>query len=81
VGLKPEFLNTTFAPFVKESKVKFAFTLEEIIPIKLNNTFLVIGKIQQVKLDDSLPDGFLEIDKVSCICSNGIDGSYFYPTN
>jgi flavin reductase (DIM6/NTAB) family NADH-FMN oxidoreductase RutF len=78
VGLTPEFLENTSAPFVKESKVKYGLTLEEIIPIKLNETFLVIGKIQQVKLEDNivLQDGFLELDKASCICSNGIDGYY-----
>ena len=78
VGLTPEFLENIPAPFVKESKVKYALTLEEIIPIKLNDTFLVIGKVQQVCLEEHivLPDGFLELDKVSSICSNGIDGYY-----
>jgi flavin reductase (DIM6/NTAB) family NADH-FMN oxidoreductase RutF len=78
VGLIPEFLENIAAPFVKESKVKYALTLEEIIPIKLNDTFLVIGKIQQVKLEENilLQDGFLELDKVSSMCSNGIDGYY-----
>jgi flavin reductase (DIM6/NTAB) family NADH-FMN oxidoreductase RutF len=81
VGLTPEFLENTAAPFVKESKVKYALTLEEIIPIKLNETFLVIGKIQQVKLEENilLQDGFLELDKASSMCSNGIDG--YYSTN
>ena len=78
VGLTPEFLDRVAAPFVKESKVKYALTLEEIIPIKLNDTFLVIGKVQQVKIEDDivLQDGFLELDKVSSLCSNGIDGYY-----
>lgn len=78
VGLTPEFLENMPAPFVKESKVKYALTLEEIIPIKQNETFLVIGRIQQVKLEENilLPDGFLELDKASSMCSNGIDGYY-----
>ncbi len=78
VGLTPEFLENTSAPFVRESKVKYALTLEEIIPIKLNETFLVIGKIQHVKLEENiiLQDGFLELDQASSICSNGIDGYY-----
>ncbi len=78
LGLTPEWIETIQAPFVKESKVKYALTLEEIIPIKLNNTFLVIGKLQHVKLEENilLPDGFLELDKVSSICSNGIDAYY-----
>jgi len=78
VGLTPEFLDNTTAPFVKESKIKYALTLEDIIPIMLNDTFLVIGKIQQVKLEQNilLLDGFLELDKAGTVCSNGIDGYY-----
>lgn len=78
VGLTPEFLENIGAPFVKESKVKYGLTLEEVIPIKQNDTFLVIGRIQQVKLEETIlsPDGFLELDKVSSLCSNGIDGYY-----
>ncbi len=78
VGLTQEFLEIISAPFVKESKVKYALTLEEIIPIKLNNTFLVIGKIQHIKLEEDilLADGFLELDRALSLCSNGIDGYY-----
>jgi flavin reductase (DIM6/NTAB) family NADH-FMN oxidoreductase RutF len=78
LGLTPEFFEATAAPFVKESKVKYALTLEQIIPIKVNNTFLVIGKLQSVALEENilLSDGFLELDKASSICSNGIDAYY-----
>ena len=78
VGLTAEFLENSKAPFVKESRVKYALQLKEIIPITLNNTFLVIGEIQCVKLEDDilLGDGFLALDKVSSLCSNGIDGYY-----
>jgi flavin reductase (DIM6/NTAB) family NADH-FMN oxidoreductase RutF len=78
LGLTPEFIDSIAAPFVKESKVKYALSLEEIIPIKLNNTFLVIGKLQHVTLEEEilLPDGFLELSKASSLCSNGIDAYY-----
>lgn len=78
VGLTPEFLENVKAPFVKESRVKYALSLKEIIPITLNNTFLVIGEIQHVKLEDDIlqEDGFLSLDKASSLCSNGIDGYY-----
>ncbi len=49
VGLTPEYTESIVAPFVKESRVKFALSLEEIIPIKLNDTSLVIGRIQIIK--------------------------------
>ena len=78
VGLTAEFIENVRAPFVMESKVKYALTLKEIIPIQLNDTFLVIGEIQHVTLEDDIvqPDGFLSLDQVASLCSNGIDGYY-----
>jgi flavin reductase (DIM6/NTAB) family NADH-FMN oxidoreductase RutF len=78
VGLTPEFIEGFQAPFVKESKVKYVLSLKEIIPITLNDTFLVIGEIQHVKLEDDIlsSDGFLSLDKTDSLCSNGIDGYY-----
>lgn len=77
-GLTPEYIENITAPFVKESLVKYALTLEEIIPISLNQTFLVIGKIEMVHLQDEyvLPDGFIDLQKAETICSNGIDSYY-----
>jgi len=78
VGLTAEYIEHFKAPFVKESRVKYALALKEIIPIKWNDTFLVIGEIQHVKLEDDilLADGFLSLDKASSLCSNGTDGYY-----
>lgn len=78
VGLTPEFKQGILAPFVLESKVKYALSLQEIIPIKLNDTFLVIGKIVSVYLSDDIlqDDGYLHLDKAHTICSNGGDGYY-----
>lgn len=77
-GLTPEFADNIAAPFVKESNTKYALSLQEIIPIALNETFLVIGKIEQVQLQDSVlsEDGFIHLDKTSSLCSNGVDGYY-----
>jgi len=78
VGLTPEFLGDIAAPFGKESKVKYSLLLKEIIPIKWNNTFLVIGEVQQVKLEEDilLQDGFLALDQAGSLSSNGIDSYY-----
>lgn len=77
-GLTPEYIENITAPFVKESLVKYALTLKEIIPISLNQTFLVIGKIEMVYLQDEyvLPDGFIDLQKAETICSNGNDSYY-----
>ncbi len=44
----------------------------------LNDTFLVIGKVISIQIEGDIisPDGFLHLDKVNSICSNGIDGYY-----
>lgn len=78
VGLTPAFVNNISAPFVKESSVKYALTLQQVIPITLNDTFLVIGKIEYVHLagDYLSTDGFIHLHKAGTVCSNGVDSYY-----
>jgi flavin reductase (DIM6/NTAB) family NADH-FMN oxidoreductase RutF len=78
VGLTAEYRDGIVAPFVKESTIQYALSLQEIIPIKLNDTFLVIGKVISVQIDEAIvsKDGFLHLDKANSICSNGLDGYY-----
>jgi flavin reductase (DIM6/NTAB) family NADH-FMN oxidoreductase RutF len=78
VGLTPEFQEGIAAPFVKESAIKYALTLQEIIPIKLNDTFLVIGKISAIYLNAAIvsEDGFLHLNQADTMCCNGADGYY-----
>lgn len=78
VGLSTEYIDDFPAPFVIESKVKYALALQEIVPIKMNDTFLVIGKVQSIHLADDLllPDGFIDLYKAETVCSNGIDSYY-----
>lgn len=78
VGLTPEYIEGISAPFVKESRVKYALTLEEIIPIPLNETFLIIGKVHTVQLEQDyhLEDGFIDLNQAGTVCSNGIDSYY-----
>jgi len=79
VGLTEEYLEGINVPFVKESSIKYLLSLKEIVPITLNDTFLVIGQLEQVLIDPSLQptaDGFLELDQIGSICSNGLDAYY-----
>ena len=78
VQLTPQYIGDFPAPFVEESLVKYGLTLQEIIPLTINNTFLVIGKIQCVIMENDLlqPDGFIELHKAGTVCSNGIDSYY-----
>jgi flavin reductase (DIM6/NTAB) family NADH-FMN oxidoreductase RutF len=78
VGLTAHFIDDFSAPFVKESLVKYGLTLQEIVPIRFNDTFLVIGKIQSVILAADLlqEDGFINLHAAGTVCSNGIDSYY-----
>ncbi|MDE3253558.1 MAG: flavin reductase [Bacteroidota bacterium] len=78
VNLTPQFVTGIQAPFVKESHIKYALSLQEILPITLNQTFLVIGKIEQVILSEDriTEDGFLPLDQLSSIACNGNDAYY-----
>ena len=77
-GFEEEYLNDFAAPFVKESVIKYGMKLIEVIPIKHNNTFFVIGELQMMIVPEEIisTDGFLEIEKANSCCSLGIDGYY-----
>ncbi len=78
VGLTEEFTDYSKAPFVLESPVKYAMELKEIIPIKFNNSFFVIGAVTAVFAGEHIlaEDGFLDLEKANIITSLGIDGYY-----
>ncbi len=78
VGLTEMFINSVKAPFVEESRVKYALQLVEIVPITHNNTFLVIGTVTDVIIDSNLvqPDGFLTLEEAESLASLGVDAYY-----
>lgn len=75
-GLQSEWIESCKAPFVRQSRVRYAMKLEEIIPIKQNGTYFVIGAITDIHLpsDALLADGFLDLEKTGSLASLGIDG-------
>ena len=78
VGFKEIYHPFCKAPFVEEAIVKIAMKLEDIIPIPLNGTVLIIGSIVQVEMDASMigPDGFIELSEAEILISQGLD-AYF----
>jgi len=81
VGLTEEYMPNITAPFVQESKVKYALELVEVIPITYNNTFFVIGKVTDAFVADNLlqPDGFINLQAAETVTSLGLDA--YYATN
>lgn len=77
-GLTAQYRAGIQAPFVEESKVQYCLSLKEIIPIQWNNTFFVIGAVEQVFVDDRFiaPDGFIDLHKAGSLASCGLDAYY-----
>jgi flavin reductase (DIM6/NTAB) family NADH-FMN oxidoreductase RutF len=74
-GLKTEYKNDFFAPFVAESAVQLGIEFKEKIDISINNTIMVIGEIVQVYIpgDCWLEDGFIDLEKANTITCSGLD--------
>lgn len=80
-GLTAEFKAGIVPPFVAESQVQYALKLVEIVPIKHNNTFLVIGAVTDVFVPTEAihTDGFLNLELVESVACLGVD-AYFKPS-
>jgi flavin reductase (DIM6/NTAB) family NADH-FMN oxidoreductase RutF len=78
VGLTADYKNNWPVPVVAESTIQYALQLVEIVPIKHNNTFFIIGSIEQLWVPDTLisKDGFLQLEKADVITSTGLDAYY-----
>jgi len=74
--LKEEYLANFDAPFVAESHVKLGVRLKECIPIKINETILVVGQIEFVHfpLNCICSDGYIDLEKADSITGSGLDG-------
>ena len=74
-GLHSYYVNGIHAPFVEESHIRFACETEKIIPIELNDTTLVIGRIIYVEVPDEWvgADGFIDLEKANTVTCSGLD--------
>ncbi len=78
-GLTEVYREGCTAPFVAQSAVQYSMQLLEIIPITHNNTFFVIGAVQDVYLNQLEcvgDDGFIELTQLDTVASLGMDGYY-----
>ncbi|NBV12579.1 MAG: flavin oxidoreductase [Sphingobacteriia bacterium] len=78
VGFKEMYHLSCKAPFVEEAIVKIAMQLEDIIPIPLNGTILIIGSIKQIEIEAAMigEDGFVALSDAEILISQGLD-AYF----
>ncbi|MFM1829451.1 MAG: hypothetical protein RL624_1692 [Bacteroidota bacterium] len=78
VGFEEAYLPYCTAPIVKEAVASIAMQLEEIIPIKINGTVLIVGSVQQIHIDEQRigKDGFVSLSEEQVLVSQGLD-AYF----
>jgi flavin reductase (DIM6/NTAB) family NADH-FMN oxidoreductase RutF len=77
-GLTPYFSPCISAPYVDESPVKIGLQLAEIMPIKLNNTYLIIGEVIEIIAphDAFLDDGTLSPEAAGSVSIGGLNHYY-----
>lgn len=76
-GLSPYFDEQFQAPYVAEAKIKFGLKLEQIQPLAINETVMVIGSIQQVLVANRRwlgEDGYLDIEAADSLAVSSLDG-------
>jgi len=77
-GLREEYLFDFKAPFVKESKLKMAMKLVEIVPIESTQTVLLVGEIQHLIIPDNVMDaqGYIDLSGINDVGISGLNSYY-----
>lgn len=77
-GFNEEYLHDFHAPFVKESFLKIGMEMLEEIPISVNNTALLIGKIKHLQFPDAMMDdeGHLNLEDFDTAGISGLNSYY-----
>ena len=65
------------APFVKESSLKIGLKFQESIPIKINNTIMIVGSVEHIFVNSEAlsEEGYIDLEKLH---STGIGGLNIY---
>lgn len=76
--LEKQYHDGIAVPAVKLSPLQIHCKLEEIIPVKLNNTNIVIASVKNIYVAKEMitNDGYLNFNKVPIIASHSIDAYY-----
>jgi flavin reductase (DIM6/NTAB) family NADH-FMN oxidoreductase RutF len=77
-GFTEEYLFAFKAPFVKESMLKIGLKFLESIPIKANDTQLIIGEIEHLLVPDEVVDdeGFIDLSRIGSAGISGLNSYY-----
>jgi flavin reductase (DIM6/NTAB) family NADH-FMN oxidoreductase RutF len=75
-GLQKQWIDQFPVPFVAASAIKVGLSLVEIMPIRINQTFFIIGQVECFYVPDDLlkPDGYINLAAADVVCTSGLDG-------
>ena len=76
--LTPEYLEQFQAPFVQESAIKIGMRFVAEMPIPLNNTILMVGRIEHIFLPAAMigENGNIALDMANDVCIAGLETYY-----
>lgn len=68
-GLTPQHSSVIQAPYVAESWVKTGLTVREIIPVKSNGTWIIIGEIREILCPQEAIDeaGYIDLNSLGSV--------------
>jgi flavin reductase (DIM6/NTAB) family NADH-FMN oxidoreductase RutF len=77
-GFTEEYTSELAAPFVAESEIKVAMRFMDEVPIKANNTILIIGAIEHITVSDKAMnnDGSINLELANSVGISGLNGYY-----
>ena len=77
-GLTEDYAEGFAAPFVKESTIKLGMRFEEEIPIRRNNTTLIIGSVRLALIPDHADsgEGHLDLEATEAVGISGLNSYY-----
>lgn len=77
-GFTETYLGNFSAPFVGEAPVKIGMVFEQKIDLTINNTLLIIGRIEQIDLNENwvAEDGFVHLEQANTLACAGLDAYY-----
>lgn len=77
-GFTEEYSSGFLAPYVKESSIKIGMRFLETIPIKMNNTMMIIGEIEHLFFPDRSisEEGYIDLEKAESTGISGLNSYY-----
>ena len=66
------------APFVRESPLKIGLKFQESIPIKINNTIMIVGSVEHIFVNNEAlsEEGHIDLEKLNSTGIGGLNSYY-----